>query len=145
MSDGAKTIEFRFERRIPASPEELFDAWLDPAFPGNPWSDSEKCILEPRIDGFFFWRVTGTSHYGRFLEVARPGRISQTWVSPYTLGLESTVTVSFEAKGGETLMTLVHAGLPDHDMGREHEEGWNYFLGTFTARFAKEKAEAHRR
>jgi hypothetical protein len=53
-------------------------------------------------------------------------------VSPNTLGLESTVTVTFEKKGEHTQMALVHSGLPDSDGGRGHEGGWNYFLGIFT-------------
>ena len=40
-------------RTIPASPAEVYDAWLDPATPGIPWdrSDCEKVLLDPKIDG----------------------------------------------------------------------------------------------
>src|ERR1700734_1817257 len=106
----AKTLELEFERTIPAPPEEVFAAWLDPKFPGNPWNMGEKLLLNPEVDGFFYWRVHGTPHYGRFTEVKRPARIQHTWVSPYTLGQESTVTLTFKKKGGDTLMTLVHSG-----------------------------------
>ena len=135
MKTNGKTIEFKFERTIPASPEELFDGWLNPKTPGNPWNAAEKFILDPRVDGLFFWHITGTSHYGRFTEVERPGRIQHTWVSPNTLGKESKVTVSFKRQGKETLMTLVHSDLPDHELARSHENGWNYFLGIFVEPF----------
>ncbi len=131
-----KTLEFKFERTIPAPPAEVFDAWLDPKVPGTTWQEADKLILNPKVDGFFYWLIRGTAHYGRFTEVKRPGRMQYTWVSPNTLGEESTVTVTFEKKGDDTLMTLVHAGLPDHDKARSHESGWNYFLGTFTGQFA---------
>jgi hypothetical protein len=32
-------------------------------------------------------------------------------------------------------MTLVHSGLPDHDRGRGHEKGWNYFMEIFMGQF----------
>jgi uncharacterized protein YndB with AHSA1/START domain len=130
-----KTIEIRVERTIPAPCAEVFDAWLNPKIPGNPWNAAEKFMLAPKVDGLFYWTLKGTSHYGRFTKVERPERIEHTWVSPNTLGEESTVTVSFKKQGEGTLMTLVHSGLPDTDRGRTHENGWNYFLGIFHKQF----------
>src|SRR5208337_3325848 len=122
------TLEFKFERTIPATPQEVYDAWLDPKTPGTPWNMADKLLLNPTVDGFFYWAIKGTPHYGRFLAVERSARIQHTWMSPNTSGLESTVNVTFKAKGKHTLMTLVHSGLPDTDGGRSHEKGWNYFL-----------------
>ena len=136
MSKPTKTIEFRFERTIPAPPGVVFQAWLNPKVPGNPWNMADKLILQPKVDGMFYWAIKGTAHYGRFTEVAPPDRIEHTWVSPHTLGEESKVTVSFEKKGDNTLMTLVHSDLPDTDGGRGHEKGWNYFLGIFPEQFS---------
>ena len=127
----SKTIEVRVERTIPASAGEVFDGWLNPKVPGNPWNAADKLLLDPKVDGFFYWTFKGTPHYGRFTEIKRPGRIQHTWMSPNTSGLESTVTVTFKEQGEGTLMTLVHSGLPDTDGGRSHDKGWNYFLGMF--------------
>ena len=135
MKRSEKTIEIKIERTISASPGELFDAWLDPKIPGNPWNAAEKFLLDAKVDGLFYWRLKGTSHYGRFTEVERPDRMQHTWVSPATLGQESTVTVTFRKQGEVTLMTLVHSGLPDTDEARGHERGWNYFLGIFFEQF----------
>lgn len=135
MNNSRKTLEFKFERTIPAPPDEVFAGWLDPKIPGNPWNMAEKLLLNPKVDGFFYWKVKETSHYGRFTEVVRPGRIQHTWVSPGTLGEESTVTVTFEKKGEDTLMTLVHSDIPDTDRGKGHEKGWNYFLDIFPMQF----------
>jgi uncharacterized protein YndB with AHSA1/START domain len=138
---SAKTIEFRLQRTIPAPPGEVFDAWLNPKVPGNPWNMAEKLILDAKADGLFYWAVRGIAHYGRFTEVNRPDGIQHTWVSPSTLGQESTVTVTFEKKGKDTLMTLVHSDLPDTDGGRGHEKGWNYFLGIFPDQFGTPERE----
>jgi len=92
---NTKTIEVTVERTIAASPGEAFDAWLNPKVPGTPWNMADKLLLHPRVDGFFFWAIKGTPHYGRFTAVDRPGRIQHTWMSPNTSGLESMVTVTF--------------------------------------------------
>jgi uncharacterized protein YndB with AHSA1/START domain len=140
MMNNAKTIEVTIERTIPAPPSEVFDAWLNPKIPGNPWNMADKLLLTPKVDGFFYWAVKGTPHYGRFTTVERPSQIQHTWMSPNTSGLESTVTVNFKGKGKHTLMTLVHSGLPDTDGGRSHDKGWNYFLDGFLSQLAKSAA-----
>jgi uncharacterized protein YndB with AHSA1/START domain len=135
MTKSKKAIEFKFERTIPAPPREVFEAWLNPKIPGNPWHEADKLILNPKVDGFFYWLIEGTPHYGRFTEMKRPGRIQHTWMSPYTLGEESTVTVTFHKKGINTVMTLVHSDLPDVEKARAHEKGWNHFLNMFPEQF----------
>lgn len=135
MTTAIKTMEVKVERTIAASPAEVFDAWLDPKIPGNPWNMAENLLLNPHVDGLFYWALRGISHYGRFTEMERPSRMQHTWVSPNTLGEESTVTVTFMKKGDGTLMTLVHTGIPDTEAGRGHERGWNYFLNIFPEQF----------
>jgi len=129
--NNARTIEVTIERTIAGAPGEVFDAWLNPEVPGTPWNMADKLLLNPTVDGFFYWAIRGTPHYGRFTELRRAARLQHTWMSPNTSGLESTVTVTFKEKGPDTLMTLVHSGLPDTDGGRSHEKGWNYFLDMF--------------
>ena len=141
---SVKTLTFKVERTIPAPPSEVFDAWLDPRIPGTPWNAAEKFIVDSRVDGLFYWTLKGTSHYGRFTAIERPSRIRHTWVSPNTLGEESTVTVTFESRGEDTLMTLVHSDLPEHELARGHENGWNYFLGVFREQFGDGSRKAYR-
>jgi uncharacterized protein YndB with AHSA1/START domain len=135
MRTATKTIEVKVERTISALPAEVFDAWLDPKTPGTPWNMADKLLLNPQVNGFFYWSVKGTAHYGRFTEIERPARMQHTWVSPNTLGEESTVTLTFTKKGDDTLMTLVHTGIPDTEAGRGHEKGWNHFLNIFPEQF----------
>ncbi|MES1189642.1 MAG: SRPBCC domain-containing protein [Steroidobacter sp.] len=140
MSPSSKTIEVKVERIIAATPGEAFDAWLDPGIPGTPWNMAEKLILQPYVDGLFYWLVKGTAHYGRFTEVNPAKCLHHTWVSPNTSGLESLVAVTFKQQGSDTLMTLVHSGLPDTNQGRSHDNGWQFFLDGFREQLAKSSA-----
>lgn len=143
MSNDTKKIEVKVERSIPASLEEVFDGWLSSKVPGTVWYEAEKFLLEAKLDGFFYWLIKGTSHYGRFTEMQRPHRMQYTWVSKHTQGEESTVTVSFKKQGEETLMTLIHSGLPDTEGGRGHEGGWNYFVQAFKEQFGDGPRKEH--
>jgi uncharacterized protein YndB with AHSA1/START domain len=130
---AAKTVEVRVERTIPAPPDEVFDAWLDPKIPGTPWHENEKLIVNPEVNGLWYWlTLGGTPHYGRFIEIDRPGRIQHSWMSPNTLGKESIVTVTFGKRGEGTLMTLLHSGLPNEAMAKAHEKGWSSIFDKFS-------------
>ncbi len=135
MKNFKKTLEFKFERTIPAPLGEVFDGWLDPKIPGNPWNAAEKYVSDPKVDGLFYWTLKGMSQFGRFTEIERPGRIQHTWVSPNTLGQESIVTLTFKKHGEDTLMTFVNSDLPNHELARGHEKSWNYFLEIFREQF----------
>jgi uncharacterized protein YndB with AHSA1/START domain len=138
-----KTIELNFTRTIPATPAEVFGAWMDPKHPGNPWTDAKKLIFDGRVDGLFYFltgKEPGWPHYGRFLVVERNQRLQYAWMSPFTNGLESTVTVTFEKKGDDTVLTLKHEGLPDDDNGRLHDGGWKGCLGLFSEQFPASRA-----
>jgi uncharacterized protein YndB with AHSA1/START domain len=128
MTNSTNILELSFDRNIAAAPAEVYAAWLDPKTPGTPWNEADKLILQPKVDGLFNWIIRGTSHYGRFIAMEPGRRIEHTWMSPYTLGVDSLVTVTFEKRGAGTRMTLVHSGLPDDEKARSHEKGWNYFL-----------------
>lgn len=138
-----KTIDITLTRIIPASPEEVFDVWLNPRSPGSPWHGMKKAILQPQVDGLFYRMHPSDggdfelAHYGRFTSLDRPGRIQHTWVSQHTRGLESLVTLTFERKGQETLLTLRHENVPDDEKGRMHESGWKYYLESLAGQFVR--------
>jgi len=139
MSKKKKVLEFKVERTIPAPPAKVFRAWLNPKTPGTPWHEGEKLILNPKKNGFFYWLIMGTAHYGRFTKIDQSKRIEHTWMSQNTLGEETTVSVTFKKKAQGTLMTLVHSGIPDSDGGRSHKDGWNYFLDKLLGHFESGK------
>ena len=147
MTTSTKTVEIKVERTIPAPPSDVFDAWLDPKVPGTLWHGHDKLILNPKVDGLWYLlsrahRRDGTPHYGRFIDIDRPGRIQHSWMSRNTLGEETTVTVTFQKKGEDTLITIVHSGLPNDDMAKAHEKGWNSILDKFSSIFV---SGSHRR
>lgn len=140
MTTTTKTMELTFTRTIPAAPAEVFSAWMDPKHPGNPWTDAKKLLFDGRVDGFFYFLHVSDEgepwpHYGRFLTIERNERVEYGWMSPFTRGLESVVTVTFQKKGDDTVVTLKHANLPDDEKGRAHEGGWTHFMGLFAEQF----------
>ena len=137
MKKSKKTLKIKVKRVIPASQAKVFANWINPKTPGNPWYEGDKLLFSPKVNGFFYWFISGTPHYGRFTKINRPNQIQHTWMSPYTEGQESKVTVTFKKKGQETLMTLVHSGLPNTEDAKGHEEGWNYFLDGLAKHFSR--------
>ena len=139
-----KTMEFNITRTIPASPAEVYDAWLDPKLPVNPWHGGQKLDFTPRPGALWFFMhvMNGTElpHYGRFDVLERPSRIQLSWMSRHTRGLESVVTVTLKPKGDETILTLKHANIPDDEMGHAHDEGWTSLTSKLEERFATARA-----
>ena len=144
MLPKTKTFEITMNRTIPAPASEVFDAWLDPANPGTVWNGSEKLVLDAKVGRLFYFRhvIEGTElpHYGCFTAIDRPKRIQYTWMSRHTRGMETLVTVTFQKKGEDTLLTLNHAGLPDDELGHAHEGGWKHYLDILEERFVAAKA-----
>ena len=137
MKKSKKTLKIKLERIIPASPAKVFSNWLNPKTPGNPWYEGDKLLFNPKVNGFFYWYISGTPHYGRFTKINRPSQLQHTWMSPYTEGQESNVKVTFKKKGKDTLMTLVHSDLPNTEDAKGHEDGWNHFLDGVVKRFKR--------
>ena len=137
MTRSNEMTEITVERVIAASPPEVFDAWLDPTIPGAFGHENEKLIVDLKVDGLWYWLSLGsTPHYGRFIEIKRPARIEHSWMSPNTLGRDSTVTVTFQKKGDSTLMTIHHSGLPNTEMAKAHESGWTSIMKKFEKTFS---------
>ena len=75
---------------------------------------------------------------GRFEVVDPPHRVVYTCAhrmvgrDPF----ETRITVTFDARGDQTLVTLVDSGFPDDEVRGEFERGWPAFLDTFQAKVA---------
>jgi uncharacterized protein YndB with AHSA1/START domain len=128
---------------IPATPEEVYDVWVDPKSPGGPWHGAARLIVNPVVDGLFYFAVNHEGrvwpHYGRFVKLERPKLVEYTWMSEATKGAESTVTFTLEKQGGDTKVTLRHAGVPDDALGRQHKDGWEWILGALANALSKRK------
>jgi len=134
-----KTTDITLSRTIAASPEAVYDVWIDPKSPGSPWFGSPKAIVQPKSEGLFYLPIEHEGrtyvHYGRFVALDRPHRIEHTWMSEPTRGLDTLVTITLEARNGKTELTLKHAGVPDDEEGRKHKEGWGWIIGELAKRF----------
>ena len=131
----AEPIVLTVERRIAAPPERLFDAWLDPESVGRwlfatPDGVMERVEIDPRVGGRFtiVERRGGdlAAHHGEYVEIDRPRRLAfDFWTS---FSEERTrVTVTIEAAGDGSLVTLTHDGVWADYEERTHQ-GWTMIL-----------------
>jgi uncharacterized protein YndB with AHSA1/START domain len=137
-----KTTDLECTRQIPnATPQEVYDVWIDPAHPGGLWASATKVVLTAKVDGLFYTALehegTTYAHYGRIMQLQRGKVVQHTWVSQGTKGLESVVTTTFEVRDGGTFVKLSHTGVPDDEEGRAHVMGWNFVLGSLAENMPK--------
>ena len=118
-------------RTIAASPEILFDAWLDPISlsqwmrPGS--INSTQARVDPRVGGEYevIMRTDTTPirHRGVYKAIDRPRKLVFTWESPPTEHCETLVTVDFIPKGKATEIVVTHELLPE-SARPSHANGW---------------------
>ncbi len=119
------SLEFTVSAIIPATPEEVYHAWLSSdghsGMTGSPAKVSEEVG-----DEFDAW--DGYIH-GKNLELVPHQRIVQAWrTSEFTDDEpDSKIDITLEPVGKQTRLTLHHSGLPPH--GSQYEQGWvdSYF------------------
>ena len=134
-----KLTNLTVARTIAAPADKVFDVWMDPKSPGGPWFGADRVIVNTVVDGLFYLAVKHEGrtwpHFGRFVQIERPGCVEYTWMSEATKGCESVVRVTFAANGEKTEVTLQHSGVPDDEMGRQHKDGWDWVLSMLAQRF----------
>ena len=139
MTETATELRVSCDRFIAASPEKLFDAWLDPEIlarfirPGEDMS-VPKATTDPKVGGRFLivMRVGDQDlpHAGTYQTIDRPNRLAFTWESPMSPVDDSTVTIDFEAAEGGTNVRLNHVRFPSEESRDNHEKGWARILAT---------------
>jgi uncharacterized protein YndB with AHSA1/START domain len=118
------------EVRIAASPETVFDFF----------TDSDKMIqwmgrsaeLEARPGGALRCDINGRSvASGKYVVIDPPRRVVFSWgwegedstVEPGG----STVEVLLAPDGDDTLLRLIHSGLPTEESAERHSHGWHHY------------------
>jgi uncharacterized protein YndB with AHSA1/START domain len=137
--------------------EEVWKAWTEPERLMRWWGPkdftSPSCKMDLRVGGRYLWCMRwpdGRDNYttGEFREIVPFERLVYTdsfadadgnVVSGSYYGMgeefprETLVTVTFEDAGGQTRMTLRHAGMPAGEHGDMAIEGWNESLDKLAA------------
>ena len=142
---GIKTGKIVVKRTIPATVDELFDAWLDPEslaqwmLPGD--HQRNTVSVDARVGGTFeivMHHQNGAKrHYGEYRVIERNKKLVFTWYSDATHHTETLVTVEFNTASASTEIVLTHERLPDHETGLGHTRGWTRaleLLGDFLKR-----------
>jgi uncharacterized protein YndB with AHSA1/START domain len=123
------------ERHIAASPEAVFDAWLDPQGVGawlfaTPDGTMERVEVDPRVGGgFTVVERRGedlAEHFGEYVELDRPRRLAFDFWTSFS-GERTRVTVEILADGEGSLLTLTHEGVWD-DYRDRTRRGWTMIL-----------------
>jgi uncharacterized protein YndB with AHSA1/START domain len=141
MSNAAKeNVVVRVTRRYSASPERVFDAWLDPGMLGR-WMfgtvvrDEEvvRIALDARVGGTFSFAVRRqgeeVDHIGEYLEIDRPRRLVFTWGIAGESEDGSRVIVEIVAQENGCELTLSHELHPDWaDYADRTEDAWTKML-----------------
>jgi uncharacterized protein YndB with AHSA1/START domain len=146
----------RLERTIPAGPDKVYRAWLEPEFvrrwlaPGD--VEVSGAEIDERVGGLYrIWQTDSGADVGGFdcelLELEPDQRIVFRWgfVGPKGSNgpsFDSRLTITFaEAPGGFTALTLVHEDLGElaaamPDVAENVRPGWELVLDKLNATFA---------
>ncbi|WP_127792500.1 SRPBCC domain-containing protein [Agromyces sp. LHK192] len=135
-------------RRIRASAERLFDAWLDPValavWMRRPGDGTPVVVAEPRVGGGFSITMSGPTgdvvHLGDYLRIDRPHALDFTWRSEHTVGVDSVVHVTFTPDDDATLVAVRHELLPDEESAGKHRAGWTEILDRYAHTYGEEAA-----
>ena len=118
------SYEFELSCTLPASPQEIYEAWLSSAahsrMTGGPAKASKRIgAAHSAWDGY----ITGKT-----LELTPGQRIVQTWRTTEFADSDpdSTITVTLTPVDSGARLTLRHSGVPDGQTSYE-EHGWEQF------------------
>jgi uncharacterized protein YndB with AHSA1/START domain len=121
--------ELTREVRVKADPSTIYALLIEPGKQSWLGTDAE---FDARPGGIYKIQVGGDHPaLGEFVEVVPDEKIVFTfgWNEPgHPIPAGSTnVAITLIPEGDETLVRLVHSGLPD-DAITDHEQGWQHFL-----------------
>jgi uncharacterized protein YndB with AHSA1/START domain len=144
--EGERTLALTVRRTIDATPEQLFDAWTDPAQLRQWWGPAEVTCSEAEVD----LRVGGQYRLanrfpdgrivwicGEFVRVERPHLLAYSWRIEPAEEARERVTVRFIANGDKTDVIVLHEGIGDPIARDHHRLGWIGCFEKLVARYAQ--------
>jgi uncharacterized protein YndB with AHSA1/START domain len=134
---------FTLTTTIPASAQEIYEAWLD-SLAHSEMTGSEAIMSDEVGAEVAAWDGYNT---GRNLELIPGERIVQSWrTSEFTEEHEdSIITLTLEEVADGTLLTLVHSNVPDGQKSYERG-GWQvHYFEPMKEYFAKRKKAGRRK
>lgn len=123
-------------KRLPATCEEVFDAWLD-AEGMRRWMcpgpvTSCEVTMETRVGGYFRIVMRGPSvevvNTGEFRVLDRPSKLMFTWVSSRWNEQETLVTVELHPLEDDCELVLTHERFPVAHSVEELMGGWGQIV-----------------
>ena len=124
-------------RRFEASPERVFDAWLDPARAAKflfatPTGEIVKVEIDARLGGSFLVvdrrpDIGEAEHFGRYVEIDRPRRLAFDFALSKDMTDATRVTIDIRPVGEGCELTLTHEGVWQ-DYAERTEGGWTTIL-----------------
>lgn len=140
----------RMTRRFDASPERVFDAWIDPGLTRQ-WlftdasNEASTVEIDPRGGGV--WTITARREgvdytaSGEYLEIDRPHRLVFTFAMLQFSPNSDTITVEIAPDAAGSILTFTQAGVdiadelrqvPAGEMGGS-EQGWGQMFNGLAA------------
>lgn len=136
-------VSVHVTRRFNASPERVFDAWLDPARAAQflfatPTGEMVRVEIDARVGGTF--RIVErrgseeAGHYGEFLEIDRPRRLVFTFATEQDSRNADVVVVEIVPTGTGCELSLTHHMKPEWAAyASRTEDGWTGILAVLAA------------
>ena len=144
-----ETRTVRITRHYPASPEQVFDAWLTPALARRflfsvPGGEMVRAEVDARVGGGFTFtdRRPGGSgsgggdaaggsqdvaHVGQYEVIERPRKLVFSFGVPQFTRETTRVTLDFAGEAGGCALTLTHEGVWA-DYAERTQQGWTMML-----------------
>jgi len=124
------TLEVR--RLIRATPQQLFDAWTQPARLRQWWGPTGVECVDAEVDLRVGGRYRIANRFpdtrviwivGEFEQIEPPSLLVYTWrIEPQTSS--ERVTVRFERQADATEVIVLHERIADRMARDQHEHGW---------------------
>jgi len=134
------TYGFKLLCTLPATPEAVYDAWLDSAAHSAMTGGAAK-ILQRVGGAYSAWDGYIT---GKTLELIPGKRIVQSWRTSQfgARDADSTITVELAPTNTGARLTLIHDGVPDGQTSYENGGWQDFYFTPMKAYFARERSKA---